>query len=189
LLATQIRDSLPTPPEALCPCIHKVIPIGVSAWDALQAMEIAIPKDLKNPYAITVMSPAIDDRCGSIAISQPMEYTVVHVHCAISPGILVDVCRELRTGHKAVVCEMHRMSGTLSAVYSRNENTHERLSETNERLSETNAQLTIIQNQMATLVAQLGKSTAVMDFPENIHNGGLIKCAKNGCKRIVTKRF
>jgi hypothetical protein len=54
-------------------------------------MNVAIPKDIQDPYAITVQTCAVDDRCGSIAITQPMQYTVVTVNCMINPGILVDV--------------------------------------------------------------------------------------------------
>ena len=74
-----------------------MIPIGVSSSDAMQAMEVAIPKDIKDPYAITVQSHAVDDQCGTIAITQPMQHTVVNVTCVINPGILIDACREVRT--------------------------------------------------------------------------------------------
>jgi hypothetical protein len=39
---------------------------------------------------------------------------MVNVNCMINPGILVDVCRELRSGHKAVVSEVHRMNKQVS---------------------------------------------------------------------------
>jgi len=65
-------------------------------------MQIAIPKNIQNPYAITVQSSAVDDQCGTIAITQPMSHTLINIDCLIDPGILVDVCRELRTGHRAV---------------------------------------------------------------------------------------
>jgi hypothetical protein len=115
-LATRLKGTLPTLPAALCPSIHRVIPIGVSSSDAMQAMKVAIPKDIQDPYAITVQSCAVDDQCGSIAITQPMQYTVVNVHCMINPGILIDVCRELRMGHKAVAQEVHLMGQQLSRM-------------------------------------------------------------------------
>ena len=115
-LATRLKGTLPTPPVALCPNIHRVIPIGVSSSDAIQAMEVAIPKDIPDPYAITVQSSAVDDQCGSIAITQPTQYTVVNVQCMINPRILIDVCRELRMGHKAVVQEVHLMGQQLSKM-------------------------------------------------------------------------
>jgi hypothetical protein len=109
-MATRLKGTLLTPPVALCPSIHRVIPIGVSSSDAMQAMVVAIPKDIKDPYAITVQLSAVDEQCGSIAITQPMQYTVVNVHCVINPGIQMDVIRELREGHKAVVQVVHQMS-------------------------------------------------------------------------------
>jgi hypothetical protein len=105
-------------------------------------MQVAIPKDLENPYAITVQTPAVDDQCGSITISQPMRYVIVNVNCMINPGILSDLCRELRVGHKAVVNELSRMR-----------------TDTNAQLAtmrvETNQQLVTIQKEMATLVTRL----------------------------------
>ena len=115
-LATRLKHALPTPPVALCPSIHRVIPVGVSSADAMLAMKVAVPKDIQDPYTITVQAPAVDDKCGSIAITQPMNYTVVNVICTINPGILVEVCRELRMGHKSVVEEVHKMSQQLSMM-------------------------------------------------------------------------
>jgi len=115
-MPARLKGTLPTLPAALCPSIHRVIPIGVSSSDAMQAMEVAVPKDIQAPYAITVQSCAVDDQCGSIAITQPMQYTVVNVHCMINPGILIDVCRELRMGHKAVAQEVHLMGQQLSMM-------------------------------------------------------------------------
>lgn len=192
-LATRIRSTLPTPPEALCPSIHRVIPIGVSPSDAIQAMETAIPKDLQHPYAVTVLSSALDDQCGSIAITQPMQYTVVNVTCTINPGILVDVCRELRTSHKAIAREVHLMKQKMSV---NTDETNTQLSMTNTQLSamkekheETNAQLTAIQNQMAILVAQLAESNSGIGRQTNPHEGVSKVCAKAGCERMVTKRY
>jgi hypothetical protein len=119
VMATTLKNALGTPPDALCPSIHRVIPIGVLPQDAIQAMTVAIPKDIKNPYSITVQSSAVDDRCGSIAITQPMHFTVVNVNCLINPGLLVDVCRELRAGHRAVVSEVHSMSMQLKKLVER----------------------------------------------------------------------
>jgi hypothetical protein len=158
-IAPLLRRHLATPPDALCPSIHRVIPIGVSSSDALQAMEVAIPKDIQDPYAVTVQSCAVDDQCGSIAISQPMHYTVVNVNCLINPGILVDVCRELRTGHKAVVAEVHSVRKELSLLKSvmidTNDATREQLSAMKDKHDEATQsnlqmqrQLSSIQNKM-----------------------------------------
>ena len=127
----------------------------------MQAMEVAIPKDIQDPYVITVQSPAVDDKCGSIAISQPMHYTVVNVNCVINPGILVEVCRELRVGHKAVIQEMHLFKKEMAG------------------------QLSMIQKEMAMLAARLPKpdnNDEGLAEPE-------LECSKAGCTRTVTKVF
>ena len=166
-MATRLKDSLATPPEALCPGIHRVIPIGVLPQDAMQAMTVAIPTDLQNPYAITVQSSAVDDQCGSIAISQPMQYTVVHVHCSLGSGLLFDVCRELRAGHKAVVSEVYSMRLQ-----------HEQTS------SELKKELATIRDDMKTLVGHLSNNTA-----DGVPVTGTKICSKHTCSRVVTKRF
>jgi hypothetical protein len=167
--ATRLRDTLEIPPDALCPSIHRVIPIGVSSSDAMNAMTVAIPKDVQDPYAITVQAFAVDDRCGSIAITQPMQYSVININCTIDPGILVDVCRELRSGHKAVAAEVHSIRRELSTMREENFTMRE----------ETNQKLSI----MTTLVTRLMKGD------KDIAAGGPVRCTKTGCQHVVTKRF
>jgi hypothetical protein len=177
-LATQLQEILPTPPVALCPSIHRVIPIGVSSNDAMQAMQVAIPKDIQNPYAITVQSSALDDRCGSIAITQPMRYTIITINCMIDPGLIVDVCRELRTGHRAVVNEVHSMK--------------RKHDETNTQLAtmrlETGLQLSILQKEMATLVKKL-TTREINGLVGSSTDERPIKCSRKRCSRMTTKRF
>ena len=160
-MATRLKQSLVTPPEALCPSIHRVIPIGVLPQDALQAMQVAIPTDIQIPYAITVQSSAVDDQCGSIAITQPKQHTVVHVHCTLDSGLLVDVCRELRAGHRAVVSEVHSIQG----------------------------QLTDIRDEIKILVNHLSNKEQPRPTPttSDLHHHG--QCSKRTCSRVVTKRF
>ena len=164
VMATRLKDTLLVPPDALCPSIHRVIPIGCSPLDAMQAMEMAVPKNVQNPYVITVKSSAVDDRCGAIVISQPMQYTVVNVNCMIDPGLLVDVCRELRTGYKDVVREVHSMRKELSNMTSIHE--------------ETKMQLIASMTALATTL------TSREDTGK-----GPMKCSKHGCINVVTKRF
>jgi hypothetical protein len=185
-LATQLHAALPTPPVALCPSIHRVIPIGVSSKDAMQAMQVAIPKDIQNPYTITVKSSALDDQCGSIAITQPMTYTIINVNCTLDPGLLVDVCRELRTGHRAVVHELHsirqEMNTKLFAVNVRHDI----------HLSTVQGQLSTIQNEMSTLVARLSKNdhqtSQTIDNTRDEDDRDAI-CSRPGCPSVVTTRF
>jgi hypothetical protein len=128
------------------------------------SMEVAIPKDIQDPYVVTVQSSAIDDRCGSIVITQPLQNTVVHVNCMINPGILVDVCRELRTGHRAVISEVHAM---------------------NRKHDEMNRKLGEIQDDMAALVARLSKN----DKDTRVTHDTLDVCSKSKCHNLVTARF
>jgi hypothetical protein len=165
-IASQLQRRLIPSPDALCPGIHRVIPIGVSSSDAIQAMEVAIPKNIQDPYAITVQSSAVDDQCGSIAITQPMRYTVVNVNCIINPGILVDVCRELRTGHKAVVAEVHTLNQKLS------------------KMEDTQAEL---KDQLCVIVQRLPVTHVGPVVVEE--DKELATCTKPRCRRIVTKRF
>jgi hypothetical protein len=165
-MATRLNSTLHQPPIALCPSIHSVIPIGVSSSDAMQAMQVAIPHDIEDPYAITVQSSAVDERCGSIAITQPMRYTVIHINCMINPGILVDVCRELRSGHKAVVAEVHAMNQKLSKMEEKHEETNLILATLVTRLSSNDKAIT---------------TSRTDDVP--------IQCSKTGCPHLVTTRF
>jgi hypothetical protein len=175
--ATRLRDTLLTPSTAVCPGIHRVIPIGVSSSDAMQAMEGAIPKDLQDPYAITVQSSAVDDQCGSIAITQPLQYTVINVNCVIDPGILVDVCRELRTGHRAVVNEVHSMT-------KKHEEMNRKLSEIQD---ETKTQLSAMRNEMSALVVRLSKNDTDIGLVDDQQRDTV--CSKSKCHNIVTARF
>jgi len=79
VFATRLLGVLCRPPMALCPGIHRVIPIGVSSTEALEAVRGAIPREIQDPYAITVQSAAVDERGGSIAITHPMGHTVVPI--------------------------------------------------------------------------------------------------------------
>ena len=172
LLASRLQESLSLPPTTICPSIHRVIPVGVSSSDALHAMEVAIPPNLPNPYVVTVQASAVDDQCGSIAIAQPLRYTVVHLHYTVNPGILVDVCRELRLGHRAVVSEVHRMNQRHDVMSQQQETLHR-------KQDETNQQLAAIKHEMTALVARLTPADPALDGT----------CSKTGCGNLVTRRF
>jgi hypothetical protein len=169
-LATRLNKTLQTPSTAVCPSIHRVIPIGVSSRDAMQAMQIAIPKDIKNPYAITVKTSAVDDRCGTIAITQPMRYTIININCTLDPDILVDVCRDLRSGYRAIVSEVHALK-----------NTHD---ETKTQLCAVQGQLSVIQTEMRMLV-----NTLMNDKGNGTTDSEPSRCTRTGCSHLVTKRF
>jgi hypothetical protein len=186
-MATRLKDTLMTPPDALCPSIHRVIPIGVLPQDAIESMRVAIPRNIQNPYAITVATSAVNDQCGSIAITQPTQYSVVHVHCLLDRGILAEVCRELRVGHKAVVSSMQsmqvqhkeastEMKGELALI--RNEST------------ELKGELLLLRNEVTSLVNHISKQNHVpVDSKMERTELQQIQCAKPACYRLVTKRF
>jgi hypothetical protein len=156
--------------------------------DAMQAMEVAIPKDLQDPYAVTVQSSAMDDRCGSIAITQPTRCMVVHINCMINPGILVDVCRELRSGHRDVVSNVHAMNKQLSQMkeetkkqLSHMKDRHdETLALMKEKHEETNLHLSTLQTGMIALVTRLADNDKQTE--ENI------RCSKTGCRNVTQFR-
>jgi hypothetical protein len=175
-LASHLQRTLVTPPDALCPSIHRVIPIGVSSSDARQAMKVAIPKDLQDPYAITVQSSAIDDQCGSIAITQPMRYTIVNVNCIINPGILVDVCRELRTGHRAVIAEVHGMNKQMSAM-------NEKLTQMEHKHQKTCADL------KSDWKSEIESLKELIVHGKRSHDLEPKQCTKRFCANLVVERF
>jgi hypothetical protein len=187
-LATQLHRSLPITPSALCPSIHRVIPIGVSSLDAMKAMQLAIPKNIENPYAITVNSSAVDDQCGTIAITQPMNYTVVHINCMLDPGLLVEVCRELRTGHREVVQEFQSMK-------KQHDETNKRLLEQLVTMRmESNQQLVTMRRETSLQLVNFRKEitnqfTKLTSTPENIVDEPHSRCSKKWCPNLVTGRF
>jgi hypothetical protein len=175
-LSSRLKAQLTITPEVVCPTIHTVIPVGVSSADALQALVVAMPKNLQNPYVVTVQSSAVDDRCGSLAITQPMHYTVININCVISPRLLGDVCRELRVGHKAVVHELSNMrtdtNRQLSIIQTENVGMKD--------------QLSIIRTEMAILMTRL--TTA----DKNISGAAdttVSECTRVGCTLMATQCF
>jgi len=108
--------SLEPTPDATCCGIHRVIPAGVSPGDALKCIQSALPRDLTSPYAITVGTAAVDDHCGSMVVSQPTQQIVVNIQCVVDPGILSEVCRELRTGHRLLAQELSQTNVRLTCL-------------------------------------------------------------------------
>lgn len=181
LLARRLQETLPSTPDALCPTIHRVIPIGVSASDAIQAMTVAIPKDLQDPYAITLRSSAVENRCGTIAITQPQCYTVIHVHCLVDPGLLADVCRDLRTAHQDVVSGLHSLRRDNAQLRGE-------LSSVQHTLSDVHGTLSEMREQHLLLVSLVARATGT---PGDQAEGNTVHnvCSRKKCPRIVTKRF
>jgi len=187
-LATRLGRTLSKPPVALCPHIHRVIPVGVSSADAIQGLQLAIPSDIQDPSAVTVQSSAIDDRCGSIAITQPMRSTVVHINCLVNPGILVDVCRELRTSHQAVVREVHSMRQDMAQQQQETVKQREKMvQEISDMRKETSHQISIMTTLVTSLTKRALPPKTVM--AEALDDTDPTPCTKKGCMQMVTKRF
>ena len=104
--ASELQKKLRPMPDVTCRGLHRVLPAGVSHTDALECIQTALPADLSDPYALTVASDAVDDRCGAIAVTQRTHHVVVNVQCTIDPGIMTEVCRELRTGCRELKQEL-----------------------------------------------------------------------------------
>jgi hypothetical protein len=64
---------------------------------------------------MTVESQASDDKCGSIAIVQETQHTVIHINSSVNPGAMREVCRELRLGYRSVVKELTQTKSELGA--------------------------------------------------------------------------
>jgi hypothetical protein len=105
-LCDDLQKNLNPTPDSTCQGIHRVLPAGVSKRDAMRCIQTALPPGLTDPYALTVVSDAVDDRCGTIAITQRTHHVVVHLQCTVDPLIMSQVCGELRTGHRLIVQEM-----------------------------------------------------------------------------------
>jgi hypothetical protein len=129
-----LQDSLDPPPEMTCNSLHRVIPIGVSSDDALRSIQAAMPTT-KDPYSLTLVTEAVDDVCGSFAVSQPLRNTVVHITCVVDPAALVKVGQELRTGYRAVVNELVSSKKIINELMSRTKDMQENMSQMKEDLS------------------------------------------------------
>ena len=132
----------------------------VSQYDAIKCIQTALPTDLSDPYALTVASDAVDDQCGSIVVTQRTHHVVVNVQCTIDPGILSEVCRELRTGHRQITQELSKMQHRFD----------------------------LLQSDMAQLkelvVAGVAKPSHTPEERRQSDN-----CRKRGCSNIVVGRF
>ena len=157
-------------PEMKSSGIHRVIPIGVNKQDAIRCFQSAIPTNIVSPYLLTVESQAIEDKCGSIAITQAKAHIVIHMHCKVDPGIMTEVCRELRVGHRAVVLEMTRTKV-----------------DTDKKLTSLHGDVKSLHDEMC-IIKELLKADRKRPRVEDME--GLIQiCKKKTCLNPVTERF
>lgn len=109
-------------PETTCRGIHRVLPAGVSPTDALKSIQTALPTSLTtDPYALTVASEAVDDRCGAINVTQRTQHVVVQIQCCVDPAIVSQVCKELRTGHRLIAQELSTTNAKLTSLQTKME--------------------------------------------------------------------
>lgn len=116
-LSAHLQTSLVPSPDVTSSAIHRVLPVGASQIEALRCFQSALPPDLKSPYVLTVESNASDDKCGSIAITQRTQHVVIHINCSVDPGILSEVCRELRLGYRSVVRELSHTKSEMDKKF------------------------------------------------------------------------
>jgi hypothetical protein len=150
---------VPTP-DATCTGLHRVVPAGVSRSDAVKCIQTALPSDLRNPYALTVASEAVDDRCGTIVITQRTQQLVVNIQCTMDPTILSRVCRELRTGHRLIAQEMIETKSVMTA-----------------NMSELKCEIAQLKELIVSGVVATGSS------------GNSDRCSKRTCHNVVSDRF
>ena len=168
--ASELQKTLRPTPDATCPGLHRVLPVGVSHEEALQCIQTALPVDLTDPYALTVATDAVDDQCGSIVVTQPTHHCVVTVQCNIDPGILSSVCRELRTNHREITQEMSRNKSEMQALARAQAHRFD-----------------LMQGEMAILKELMvagGGNTRPQPQTE-----AASYCRKKGCKNRVVERF
>jgi hypothetical protein len=114
--SADLQNKLKPMPDTTCRGIHRVLPAGVSQQDAIKSIQTALPLDLTDAYALTVASTATDDQCGSIYITQRTHHVMVNIQCTVDPGIMSQVCSELRTGHRLIAQELSQTNARLTSL-------------------------------------------------------------------------
>ena len=131
---------------------------------------------------------ASDDKCGSIGLTQREQHVVININCNVDPGVMIEVCRELRVGYRSVANEMLRNKTEIGAKLEEMEN------KLTAKLEENNAKL----EEMASLHRE--EITALKDLvragagdrkrkrDENMQLENPI-CKKRHCMKPLTERF
>lgn len=162
----QLRRSLVPSPETTSLEIHRVLPVGVCASEALQCFQSALPSNLKSPYVMMADSHAVNDKCGSIAIVQEAQHFVININCNVDPGVMPEVLNELRLGYRSVVKE---------------------LSQTNAKLEEMNRKFAAGMDVLKDLV-KAGSGDRKRTRKDDTKLTNTI-CKKKTCMNPVTERF
>ena len=168
-LSVNLQKQLVPSPEVACSAIHSVLPMGVSQAEAIRCFQDALPPDLTPPYVLTVSSKASNDECGAVTITQQTRHIVVHIRCSVDPGIMTDVCRELRAGYRAVVQELSQNKLQVLAHHTKME----------EKFSS-------LQNDINSLrgLLEAGNRKRPRDEESEIR-----VCTKRTCMNTVSERF
>jgi hypothetical protein len=175
-LSADLQRSLVPSPQVTSSEIHRVLPIGILPVDAIQCFQSALPMDLTTPYILTVESKASDDKCGSIGITQKTHHIIMNITANVDPGIMTEVCRELRVGYRSVVQELSHTNTQLSTIDAK----------FSAKLSALDTKFSALHNEIIVLKdlvkAGAGDRKRSRDETEQI-------CSKKNCMKLVTDRF
>jgi hypothetical protein len=171
-LPAKLQNSLVPSPAMTSSAIHRVFPVGVSAIEAFHCFQSVLPADLKTPYIMTVESQASEDACGTIAIVQETQHTVVHINLNVDPGNLNEVCQELKVGYRSVVKELSHAKSEITA----------KLEEMDKKMASLHEDIGVLKD-LVKAGAGARKRTHVgdMELEKPI-------CKKRTCMNPVTKR-
>ena len=179
-LSIELQKTLVPSPDVTSVAIHGVVPIGVSRIDAIQCFQTALPPGITSPYVLTVNSKATDDKCGSIAITQKTRDIIMQISCTVDPGIMSEVCRELRVGFRSVVQELGRTKLEME----------KKMSAQDEEMDKKFSSLHEEMDKKFSSLEELFKAGAVRKQPPEEETQLQLRiCKKRTCMKVVTDRF
>jgi hypothetical protein len=170
--SADLDKQLKPAPDRTCRGIHRVLPAGVSRDEGIKCIQTAIPRDLNEAYTLTVASTAVDDQCGSIYVTQRTQHTIIHLHCTVDPGILSQVCSELRKDNRLIVQELAKNAVALKVV--------------EQNSGEITAQLASLKRDWKTEVEALKE---LIVHGKRSYEPDQQQCAKKFCTNVVVDRF
>lgn len=163
-LSVDLEKKLLPNPENVSQSIHRVIPVGTSPYEVVEVFQSVLPNDIIDPYTLTVASDATDEVGGSIFITQPNKHVVVNINCNIDPGIMTQICRELRSSYRLIVRELHNSQRYM-----------------NEEISE----LKCMVNELKKIVDMDNKQKRIRKYKDEER----VFCSKPTCKNLVNEKF
>jgi hypothetical protein len=171
-LSVDLQKTLVPSPEVTSTEIHRVLPIGISRIEAIQCIQSALPPELTSPYVLTVDSNATDDKCGKIAITQHTQHIVMNINCNVDPGIMTDVCRELRIGYRSVVQELSLTKMEMDNRFSSIDQ------EMDKKFSSLHGEIRALKDLLKADVNRKRPRDSELQI-----------CTKKTCLNVVTERF